>query len=294
MTAGETVQRDLATPERLPPSHSDPSGWVPQTKRTVFWIRAMLITEAQRWKGKQEGRILKGENAEIGGKERARKGWVPALPPVSISDPSILPFILPLHPVPSPTFQQLASFLPQQRKTSLMEQTEASVCVQSKNRVSLSLNSLWIHTRCRLSPFLTSSSVSYHPFLSCFPKCPLHPPVFFLSQFVCLLFLPYLLSIFFTRPPLHPTLFILSPSLLLSRSSCHSCHSALSLDHLSSPLLIDLACRWDDRSSPPGEVDMYRYGAPTHCHRINIGWLQGIRCKGLFKEGFLPDIYLTS
>lgn len=166
MTAGETVQRDLATPERLPPSHSDPSGWVPQTKRTVFWIRAMLIIEAQRWKGKQEGRSLKGENAEIGGKERARKGWVPALPPVSISDPSILPFILPLHPVPSPTFQQLASFLPQQRKTSLMEQTEASVCVQSKNRVSLSLNSLWIHTRCRLSPFLTSSSMFYPAFLS--------------------------------------------------------------------------------------------------------------------------------
>lgn len=56
---------------------------------------------------------------------------------------------------------------------------------------------------------------------------------------------------------------------------------------------LGVACRWDDRSSPPGEVDMYRYGAPTHCHRINIGWLQGIRCKGLFKEGFLPDIYLS-
>lgn len=80
------------------------------------------------------------------------------------------------------------------------------------------------------------------PFL-CFPKCPLHPPVFYLSQFLCLLSLPYLLSIFFTRSPLHPTLFILSPSLLLSRSSCHSCHSALSLDDLSSPLLIDLEWR---------------------------------------------------
>lgn len=168
---------------------------------------------------------------------------MPALPPVSISDPSILPFILPLHPVPSPTFQQLASFLPQQRKTSLMEQTEASVCVQSKNRVSLSKLSVNSHPLPSLSfSHIVICVLPCLPFL-CFPKCPLHPPVFYLSQFLCLLSLPYLLSIFFTRSPLHPTLFILSPSLLLSRSSCHSCHSALSLDDLSSPLLIDLEWR---------------------------------------------------
>lgn len=128
MTAGETAQRrDLETLELLPPSHTDSSSWVRRTKRTVFWIRVTYY-----WGTDRERRGLEGENREIGGKERARKGWVPAMPPEC---PSQIPLSYILLTPAAPPFPAAGQFLPQQRKTPLMAQTKTSVC--SKNRVSL-------------------------------------------------------------------------------------------------------------------------------------------------------------
>lgn len=101
MTAVETAQRrDLEAPEVLPPSHTDSSGWVPWTKRTVFWIRVTHY-----WGTDRERRGLEGENREIGGNERARKEGVPAMPPEC---PSQIPLSYILLPFPA-----AGQFLPQ-------------------------------------------------------------------------------------------------------------------------------------------------------------------------------------
>lgn len=282
MTAGETAQqRDLATPEHLPPSHSDPPGWVPQTQRTVFWIRASLITEAQRGRGRgRERQGLKGERGEIGGKEGARKGCEPALPPVSISDPSILPFIFSLHPVPPPPSQQLASFYPSRERPlwwrRLRHQCVFELRTECLSKLSMNSHPLsphsFPHIVLHVLPSLLSSPLPRLFFiLQLFPSLPAISPA----------------STSFNHPLTFPSHSPLSPSLIQAVTPV-SCLFGLAFQ--SSFNWTGVTCSWDDRSSPSGEVDMYRYGGlptPTGLHRVNSGWLQAIRSKGHFKGDFL-------
>lgn len=97
------------------------------------------------WGTGREGRGFKRGNRETEGKERARKGWVPALPPecpsqIPPSFPSSLPSIL-----PPPLCPAAGQFLFQQRKTPLMAQTERSVCVRRTESLSLSKFSMNSH-----------------------------------------------------------------------------------------------------------------------------------------------------
>lgn len=260
MTAGETAQqRDLETPEHLLPSHSDPSGWVPQTQRTVFWIRASLITEAQR--GREKG-LKRREKGEIGGKEKARKGWVPALPPVSISDPSILPFILSLHPAPPPPSQQLASFYPS-RERPLWWHRLRHQCVQTENRVSkLSINS---HPP---SPLSISSLVCLAPFL-------LSPWSPYLLRYPLSLFLSH-------QPPLPSLLF---PSLTPAVTPVSGLYGPA---FQSSFNWFGVTYRWDDRSNPPGEVIHIWNASMESIESTMVG------CRVINARDFLRLIYFMN
>lgn len=197
LTAGETAQRrDWEPPERLPPSHSDPSGWVPLTQRAVLWIRASLITEAERERG---GRLKRREGRDWGQREGQER--MSASSASSVHLRSLRPRLHPHPPscVPLPpsftSLQQLASFHPG-RERALWWRRLRHQCAFEVRTESLSKLSMNPH------PLLSSLPLS-HP-----PLCP--PPTHSFSS------------------SLHGLLFNSSPYRLfsfplLSRSSCPSC-----------------------------------------------------------------------
>lgn len=127
-------------------------------------LRLLLrLREAETQRGRDGG--LKGEKAEIGGKEKARKERVPALPPVSISDPSNLLFILSLHPVPSPPSQQLASRERPLWWCTLRHQYVFKLRTESLSKLSVNSRLLPSLLLSHLPYFLPSPSFSPH-FLS--------------------------------------------------------------------------------------------------------------------------------
>lgn len=153
---------------------------------------------------------------------------------------------------------------------------------------TVSLNSLCIHTRCLLC--------FSHIIICVLPFLPFLPSIFSSLQLFTLPF-PYPCCLFFIC-----SLYFISATTPSNSSHSLSLSVQLSLLSLSTffgPSFqsnfnwLGLESCSDDRRSPPGEVNMYRYGAPSHCHRINTGWLQGMRSEGLFNEGFLLDIYLS-
>lgn len=190
---------------------------------------------------------LKGEKGEIGSKERARKGRVPALPPV---------YLRSLHPSlhqlpPSCSLPLLPSswlvFYPS-RERPLWWCRLRNQCVFKLRTESLSKPCPWIHTYCLLAPFLPSLWSSFSSSKS--PPLSLDPP--------------YLSLLFFCHLPLLPT--VLTPSLTPAVTPVSSPFGPA---FQSSFNWLGVTCSWDDRSSPPGEVDMFRYGAlptPTGLH----------------------------
>lgn len=247
LTAGETTQQGhLATPPRLTPSSQRSVRPSPTNTKNCVLDQGVAYYRGTERETQREGR---GER--LGAKSGPGKDGCQLGPPVSISDLSILPFVGSLHPAPS-SFPAAGWFSPQQRKAPLMARTETSVCAfKTKNRVSL--NSPWIHTRCLLSPSFTSSSLSkpLAPFLLS-PRSPYHPPT--------LHYFPWFLLRF--------------PS---STSAFHSAPSLSLLPAVAPPRLFGPAFQssfnwtWgrDNRSRPPGEVDMCRDGAlptPTGLH----------------------------
>ena len=223
MTAGEAAQqRDLETLARLPPSHSDPSGWVPQTQRTLFWTRASLITEAQA--GERETGLKRRGGKRLGAKRGPGKDECQLCPqcPSQIppSFPSSSPSILSLPLLPSswPVFTLAVNDFSEGADwdISVFKLKQASLFKLSMNwhplsPLSLSHVVLSAYPR-SLSPLCTNS------FSSC------NSPPWFSLSLLCIFFL-FHLSLRFYPLPLLDQLSLLSP---------------VSLDRPSSPVLIDL------------------------------------------------------
>lgn len=212
MTAGEAAQqRDLETLACLPPSHSDPSGWVPQTQRTLFWTRASLITKAQ---AGRERRGLKGEEGKDWGQREGQERMSANSAP-SVHLRSLHPSLHP-HP-PSCPSPLLPSSWPvfTLAVNDFSEGADWDISVFKLKQASLFKLSMNWHP---LSPLSLS-----HVVLSGLPLLPSSSPhdLLFILQLSSLILLISSLC-FLSLPPL-PPVFPTS----LSYTSCHSCLRSL-------------------------------------------------------------------
>ena len=246
MTAGETARRGGSGNSAV--SCSFPQ-WSVRLRPTSTKNCVLDQGIAYNWEAEGEGQG--GDCGQRAGQERTSASSASSVHLRSLHlslhrlPPSILPLLLP----PS---QQLAGFHPSRERRLWWRRLSHQYVFRHR---TVSVNSPWIHTHCLLSPLAPSSLSTPRTVPPISSDSSPHPLLFPLI----LVSFPFLVHLSF---PLRSLTLLLSLSLLSPGLFGPAFQSSFNW--------LGVTSSWDNRSSPPGEIDTYRYWArstPTGLHR---------------------------